>query len=77
MDHSRQSIPATPIAFKVLFICKPKSHLRDVIVRTSSLQVYKNYLRSSRPIVIPKLSNGNLWFYIYIYIYIELFRNDG
>ena len=66
MHHSCQSIPATPIALQVLFICKPKSDLRDVIVRTSSLQAYENYLRSSRSIVIPKLSNGNLWFYIYI-----------
>ena len=66
MDHSRQSIPATPIALQVLFICKSKSDLRDVIVRTSSLQAYKSYLRSSRPIIIPKISNGNLWFYIYI-----------
>ena len=66
MDHSCQSIPATPIALQVMFICKPKSDLRDVIVRTSNLQTYESYLRSSRPIVIPKLSNGNLWFYIYI-----------
>ena len=66
MDHSRQSIPATLITLQVLFICKPKSDLRDVIVRTNSLKAYESCLRSSRPIVIPKLSNENLWFYIYI-----------
>ena len=66
MDHSRQSIPATPIALQVLFHCKPKSDLRNIMVRTSSLQAYESYLKSSRPIVIPKLSNGNLSFYIYI-----------
>ena len=66
MDHSGQSIHAIPIAVQILFICKPKSDLRDVIVRTRGLQAYESCLRSSRPIVIPKLSNGNLWFYIYI-----------
>ena len=66
MDHSHQSIPVTSIALQVLFICKPKSDFRDIIVRTSNLQAYKTCLRSLRDIVIPKLSNGNLWFYIYI-----------
>ena len=66
MNHSHQSIPATLIALQVLFICKPKSDLKDVIVRISSLQAYESRLRSSHPIVIPKLSNGNLWLYIYI-----------
>ena len=66
MDHSHQSIPATLIALQVLFISKPKSDLRDIIIRISSLQAYETCLRSSCPIVIPKLSNRNLWFYIYI-----------
>ena len=66
MDIKRGSLPNTPIAIQVLFACKSKTEVKNVIVRDHSERAYKNFLRFSHPFIIPKVINGSLLFYIYL-----------
>jgi hypothetical protein len=65
MDLNRFLIPLTPMALQVQFVCRSKTELRSIIVRDRGERTYQAFLRSSRPLIIPKILNGNLWFYIY------------
>ena len=66
MDINCDSLPNTPIAILVLFACRSKTELRNVIVRDHSKCIYKNFLGSSRLFIIPKVINKSLSFYIYL-----------
>jgi hypothetical protein len=65
MDLNRFLIPLTPMALQVQFVCRSKTELRSIIVRDRGERTYQAFLRSSRPLIIHKILNGNLWFYIY------------
>ena len=66
MNINRDFLSITPIAIQILFACKSKIELQSIIVRDHSQRAYKNFLRSLRPFIIPKVINGSLWFYIYL-----------
>ena len=66
MDINRDFLPSTPIAIQILFVCKSKAQLQNVIIRDRSEHAYEIFLRSSHPFIIPKAINRSLWFYIYL-----------
>jgi hypothetical protein len=66
MDLNRFPISLTLVALQVQFVYKSKTKLRNTIVRDRGERIYQVFLRSSRPLIIPKILNRNLWFFIYI-----------
>jgi hypothetical protein len=63
MDLKCFSISLMPMALQVQFVCRSKTELRNVIVRDRGERIYKKNLRSSFTLIIPKILNGNLWFF--------------
>ena len=43
MNINCDSLPSAPIAIQVLFICKSKVELQNVIVRDHSQRVYESF----------------------------------
>lgn len=66
MDLNRPPVPSVPVSLEVYFTCRSKTELRDIFIRERGEQQYQNFLRSSRPLVIPKVHRGNLWYYIFV-----------
>ena len=66
MDINHDSVPSTPIAIQVLFACKSKTKLQNIIIRDHNERASENFLRSSCLFIIPKVINGSLWLYIYL-----------
>lgn len=64
MDLNR--LPITPVSLEVFFACKSKTELRDVFIRERGEREYQNLLRSSRPLIVQRVLQGKLWFYIYL-----------
>jgi hypothetical protein len=58
--------PFMPIALQVQFVYRLKAEVRITIVRDRGVHIYQAFLRSSCLLIIPKILNRNLWFYIYI-----------
>ena len=54
MDLNRLPIPIIPVSLEVFIAYKSKNELRDVFVRVRGEVEYQNFLRSSRPLVIPR-----------------------
>jgi hypothetical protein len=66
MDLNCFLISLTLVALQAPFVCRSKTELRNIIVRDRGERIYQTFLRSSHPLIIPKILNGNLWFLIYI-----------
>ena len=66
MNINCDFLPNIPIAIEVLFVCKSKIELQNVIMRDHSEYAYKNFWKSLCPFIIPKVINGSLWSYIYL-----------
>jgi hypothetical protein len=60
------------MALQVQFVCRSKTELKNTIVWDQGERTYQAFLRSLRPLIISKILNGNLWFYIYIWESITL-----
>jgi hypothetical protein len=66
MNLNRFHIQLMLVALQVQFQCRSKIELKNTIIRDQGERTYQAFLRSSRPLIIPKILNKNLWFYIYI-----------
>jgi hypothetical protein len=67
MDLNRFLIPLRPVALWVQFVCRSKTKLRNTIVWDRGERTYQVFLRSLHPLIILKILNKNLWFFIYIW----------
>jgi hypothetical protein len=69
------------MALEIQFVCRSKTELKSIIVRDRGEHTYQVFLRSSRPLIIIKILNGNLVLYLYMredYIEVLLFsKQDG
>ena len=66
MDLNRLPISSSPVVLEVRFLFRLKSELRDIIIREKSEEFYLNFLRSSVPVVVPKVHDAKLCFFIYL-----------
>jgi hypothetical protein len=51
-----------PVALQVQFVYRSKIELWNTIIRDRGERIYQDFLRSSCPLIIPKILNGNLGF---------------
>ena len=68
MDINFDCLPSTPIAIQVLFVCKSKIKVQNIIVRDHSERDYKNFSHLWICLLFQKLSMRT---YNSIYIYKE------
>ena len=68
MDLNRVPISPRPVVLEVRFLFRPKTELRDLIIRHRNEEFYSNLLRSSLPVIIPRVQDGNICYFIYLWI---------
>ncbi len=65
MDLNRLPISSSPVVLEVRFLFRPKTELRDIIIRHRSEEFYLNFLRSSVPVIIPRVHDAKICYFIY------------
>lgn len=66
MDLNRLPISSSPVVLEVRFLFRPKTELRDIIIRHRSEEFYLNFLRSSLPVIIPRVHDAKICYFIYL-----------
>ena len=66
MDLNRLPISTSPVTLEVKFLFRSKAELREIIIRERGEEFYLNFLRSSLPVVIPRVHNARICYFVYL-----------